>query len=66
MAIWDNRATQHYAVDDYTERRTGLRVVVLGDDPQGNPLRWDPYQPKPGERYAPARFNAKEPYREAR
>ncbi|OKK04772.1 taurine dioxygenase [Streptomyces sp. CB03234] len=62
VAIWDNRVTQHYAVDDYEERRTGLRVVVLGDDPTGNKPRWSPYRPKPGERYAPARVNAKEPY----
>jgi taurine dioxygenase len=62
VAIWDNRVTQHYAVDDYAERRTGLRVVVLGDNPNGNPPRWEPYQPQPGQRYAPRRINAKEPY----
>ncbi|MBT2211266.1 MULTISPECIES: TauD/TfdA dioxygenase family protein [Actinomadura] len=62
VAIWDNRATQHYAVDDYAERRTGLRVVVLGDSPSGDPPRWDHFQPRPGERYAPFRVNAKEPY----
>ncbi|MGW4891936.1 TauD/TfdA dioxygenase family protein [Kitasatospora sp. NPDC004240] len=62
VAIWDNRVTQHYAVDDYAERRTGLRVVVLGDTPTGNEARWEPYRPTPGERYAPSRFNAKESY----
>ncbi|MFF4037028.1 TauD/TfdA dioxygenase family protein [Streptomyces sp. NPDC001816] len=62
VAIWDNRVTQHYAVDDYAERRTGLRVVVLGDTPTGNEPRWEHYQAKPGERYAPARMNAKESY----
>jgi taurine dioxygenase len=62
VAIWDNRVTQHYAVDDYSERRTGLRVVVLGDNPTGNPPRWDRYEPRHGERYAPRRINAKEPY----
>ncbi|MEU7725077.1 TauD/TfdA family dioxygenase [Streptomyces sp. NPDC040724] len=62
VAIWDNRVTQHYAVDDYQQRRTGLRVVVLGDTPTGNEARWPRYEPKPGERYAPARINAKESY----
>ena len=62
VAIWDNRVTQHYAVDDYQERRTGLRVVVLGDTPSGIEARWEHHQAKPGERYAPIRTNANEPY----
>lgn len=62
VAIWDNRITQHYAVDDYTQRRTGRRVVVLGDHPTGSEPRWDHYRPKPSERYSPARKNAKESY----
>jgi len=62
VAIWDNRVTQHYAVDDYTERRTGLRMVVLGDHPTGNQPRWKHYEPRPGQRYSPARVNAKESY----
>ena len=40
IAVWDNRATQHYAVNDYTERRVGRRVTVLGDDPKGEAPRW--------------------------
>ncbi|MCO6055968.1 TauD/TfdA family dioxygenase [Pseudomonas sp. MOB-449] len=36
VAIWDNRATQHYAVDDYaTQPRIVRRVTLAGDVPVG-------------------------------
>lgn len=36
VAIWDNRATQHYAVDDYgTQNRVVRRVTLQGDVPVG-------------------------------
>ena len=36
LAIWDNRATQHYAIFDYgTEHRRGERVTVAGPTPVG-------------------------------
>jgi taurine dioxygenase len=31
IAIWDNRATQHFAVSDYRDRRIMHRVTVAGD-----------------------------------
>ena len=34
VAIWDNRATQHYAIDDYgAQKRVVRRVTVRGDIP---------------------------------
>ncbi|MEP7297558.1 MAG: hypothetical protein ABI702_15350 [Burkholderiales bacterium] len=34
MAIWDNRATQHYAINDYRDQhRVVRRVTVAGDLP---------------------------------
>jgi alpha-ketoglutarate-dependent sulfate ester dioxygenase len=34
LAIWDNRATQHYAVGDYAPyRRVAESVAVEGDRP---------------------------------
>ena len=35
VAMWDNRCTQHYAVDDYRGPRVGRRVTVTGDRPSG-------------------------------
>ena len=36
MAVWDNRATQHYAVADFGEQRREVRrVTVAGDVPVG-------------------------------
>ncbi|MDK1475327.1 TauD/TfdA family dioxygenase [Streptomyces sp. 549] len=35
LAFWDNRATQHYAVDDYApHRRVAERVAIAGDRPR--------------------------------
>ena len=35
VAIWDNRATQHYGIGDYTEKRELHRVTIHGDVPVG-------------------------------
>jgi alpha-ketoglutarate-dependent sulfate ester dioxygenase len=35
VAIWDNRATQHYGIGDFTEARELHRVTIDGDVPLG-------------------------------
>lgn len=37
VAIWDNRATQHYAIDDYdgSEHRELTRITLAGGIPVG-------------------------------
>lgn len=36
VAFWDNRATQHYAVNDYhPHARVAERVAIIGDRPYG-------------------------------
>lgn len=62
VAVWDNRITQHYAVNDYTEPRLGRRITILGDHPTGNPPRWPHYAAEPGQRYWPDNINAVENY----
>jgi len=44
LGMWDNRCTQHHAVNDYRDRRVIHRVTVLGDRPVGAPPRWTPFQ----------------------
>jgi taurine dioxygenase len=35
LAMWDNRAVQHYAVPDYDGPRTMQRVIMAGNQPRG-------------------------------
>ena len=43
VAIWDNRCTQHFLINDFDEERIIQRVTVMGDRPEGAPPRWEPY-----------------------
>jgi taurine dioxygenase len=43
MAIWDNRCTQHFVLNDFEGERVIQRVTVMGDRPQGNKPRWQPW-----------------------
>jgi taurine dioxygenase len=48
IAMWDNRCTQHYVLNDFEGERVIQRVTVMGDDPQpAEPLpRWQPFGSK--------------------
>lgn len=44
VAMWDNRCTQHFVLNDFDEERAIQRVTVMGDRPErASPLRWEPY-----------------------
>jgi taurine dioxygenase len=44
IAMWDNRCTQHYVLNDFEGDRVIQRVTVMGDDPEpAAPPRWEPY-----------------------
>lgn len=47
MALWDNRCTQHYAINDYEGPRLLHRAMIKGDTPIGPSPRWAP--PATGE-----------------
>jgi len=44
IAIWDNRCTQHFVLNDFEGERIIQRVTIMGDKPVGteNP-RWQPW-----------------------
>jgi len=44
VAMWDNRCTQHYVLNDFDEERIIQRVTVMGDKPEAaQPPRWEPF-----------------------
>lgn len=44
IAMWDNRCTQHYVLNDFEGERVIQRVTVMGDTPEpAAPPRWQPY-----------------------
>ncbi len=44
IAMWDNRCTQHFVMDDFDEERIIQRVTVMGDEPEAaSPPRWQPF-----------------------
>jgi taurine dioxygenase len=59
VGIWDNRVTQHLAVNDYHEPRRVERVTIIGDRPTGNPPRWPAHTAHTGLNGYLARVQAK-------
>ncbi|MFP6697412.1 MAG: TauD/TfdA family dioxygenase [Alphaproteobacteria bacterium] len=43
IGMWDNRATQHYVLNDFEGERIIQRVTVMGDQPTGPGPRWAPW-----------------------
>ncbi len=43
IGMWDNRCTQHFVVNDFEGERIIQRVTVMGDQPVGEPPRWEPF-----------------------
>ncbi|MFT4799721.1 MAG: taurine dioxygenase [Candidatus Azotimanducaceae bacterium] len=44
IAMWDNRCTQHFVLNDFEGERVIQRVTVTGDQPEGvNPPAWKPW-----------------------
>jgi taurine dioxygenase len=44
VAMWDNRCTQHFVLNDFDEERVIQRVTVMGDRPEAaSSPRWRPF-----------------------
>jgi taurine dioxygenase len=43
IGMWDNRCTQHYVLNDFSEERIIQRVTVMGDRPEGPGPNWEPW-----------------------
>ena len=42
IGMWDNRCTQHFVLNDFSEERIIQRVTVMGDRVEGSKPRWEP------------------------
>ena len=57
IAIWDNRCTQHFVLNDFDSERVIQRVTVVGDQVEGvGPSRWQPWV-RPGRLSATSRHD---------
>jgi taurine dioxygenase len=56
IAIWDNRCTQHFVLNDFDGERVIQRVTIIGDKPEGAPPRWEPWV-RPGHLSATSRHD---------
>ncbi len=57
IAMWDNRCTQHFVLNDFVGERVIQRVTVMGDVVEGvAPPRWAPYV-RPGPLSATSRHD---------
>ncbi len=57
VAVWDNRCTQHFVLNDFEGERVIQRVTVMGDQVSGaRPPGWDPYV-RPGPLSATSRHD---------
>ncbi|MBW2726080.1 MAG: TauD/TfdA family dioxygenase [Deltaproteobacteria bacterium] len=44
IAMWDNRCTQHFVINDFDEERIIQRATIMGDEIEAaEPPRWEPY-----------------------
>jgi len=56
VAIWDNRCTQHFVLNDFEGERIIHRVTIMGDRPEGSGARWEPWI-RPGRLSAASRHD---------
>ncbi len=57
IAIWDNRCTQHFVLNDFEGERIIQRVTIMGDKPCGcESPRWQPFV-RPGRLSATSRHD---------
>ncbi len=57
LAIWDNRCTQHFVLNDFDGERIIQRVTIMGDQPKGvKPPQWEPFV-RPGPLSATSRLD---------